>query len=468
MKLALLAIVMLLPTAAQAQVAAPCAGTITFGECRAQKLAAAEAALADPTDSEKRELVKKTTGVTTPAEEATSLADFASRFAAALIAPGIDDDFAAFGTSYNLPLGDDVTIKFGLTLKKPEVYEPLLDAVPEQRRDALRERLEEDFQEFDQPVFTVAFNPETRRFGRRFQKHAPEFSGIINPMRNAARARIKNAITSAELNSHLRDMTSGLTTPECTPTDRHATPLSCFSEEQREQLESLMDRFASARAREQVQLAESLRSIGFNLLADLVNNQPQITFDAQYDAVDDAVGPQSFTAKARYESGFANMNKLRKNCGRAITAACMRSYLGTPSVLQELRSGDRIWLSLEYTRQGEYDAPFLPIDSATLHLESGWDWAISGGFGRYLEPGSDGAQSTRVDLNAKYTGRKDDGVRETDQFLLNATLSQKLGDTVVGALGLVWANKGELIGDDFKQFGARFGLKLKVGEAERD
>src|SRR5688572_382962 len=286
---------MLLPLPLSAQALPRCPDELTIGQCNDFKLKAAQDALGavDPHATERKELVKKTTGVTTPAEEAASINDFLSRLAAALVTPGIDDSIDQLGTAVSFPLGSSLSVKLGLTLKKPTVYQPLLDSIPEIRREAFKERLEADFGELDQPQFTAMFNPETKSWGRRYQKHANGFSDVLNDLRDKSkkvvedvRNRNRPAFTRkvAAANDSLADGC------DRNPTVSRIT-LNCLNETYRSEIEGFLDTLMSVRVRQEAWLESELERIGFNKLADLVNNQPQVTVSATYDALSEEVGP---------------------------------------------------------------------------------------------------------------------------------------------------------------------------------
>lgn len=464
----------LLPAALSAQALPRCPDTLTIGECNDFKLKSAQDSLnaVDPHAAEKKELIQKTTGVTTPAEEDASIGDFLSRLATSLVTPGLDDSIDQLGTSFNFPIGSSLSVKLGLTLKKPAVYQPLLDSLPESRREAFKERVEGDFGELDQPIFTAMFNPETKSWGRRYQNHANDFSHVLNELRGRSKQAVADAAgrnrpaftrkVAAALNNRLE-------IEECPNTQTPSNlVLSCLNEDYRAELESFLDALMSVRVRQEAWLEAELDRIGFNMLADLVNNQPQLTFSASYDALSSAVGPTGVTVKVGVESGFANMNRLRAACNQTIAAACMSTYLGRNDVKRSLRRGNRLWASFDYTFQGDYAAPYLPSDSAQFALPSAWDFNLSAGYGLYVNPGSDGAQESRMDAMLKYTGRKEDGIREQSQLAFSLNVTQRITDMFAGSFGLVWANKSELIGDDFRKVGARLGLRFKLAEPEQD
>jgi len=216
------------------------------------------------------------------------------------------------------------------------------------------------------------------------------------------------------------------------------------------------------------QLHRLLADGGFFRIADLVNNQPQLSVEGQLSLRRDLVGPNDYSITARYEGGFANFNGLRRygreKCAAAsdttISAACLQNYLTDPEAVSAMKRGDRFFLTATYSRREDYTLA-LTSDNVNLNIAGTWDFIAGAGYGRYVSFGRTGEELGRIDLTGEYVFHHDDPTRE-NRLVAAGTYTYRLSATLSVAAGVSYASKPEFIGDVDKKFGANFALRYRL------
>lgn len=208
-----------------------------------------------------------------------------------------------------------------------------------------------------------------------------------------------------------------------------------------------------------------MRDGGYFRLADLINNQPQLHFEAMYRDRDDTVGPSEWGIKATYEHGFGDVNGLRQQCKDGLTAPvtnenipCYRNFLNTRQ--GKIKAANRLAVSAEYVDMKDLRFE-LPDDDFVFTLGAGSKWIASGVYGRSLIVDDEGNDSSRLDVEAKYEDVTGDPMRQS-RLVATATYTQNLFDGNVLSLSVVWAERPEYRGEVDEEFSARAGLKFKI------
>jgi hypothetical protein len=240
--------------------------------------------------------------------------------------------------------------------------------------------------------------------------------------------------------------------------------LKCLKEGVRDRLVEVITRAMRAAEAVEAEFGDQLETTGFYDLADLVNNQPQLSTQLTVAIRRDLVGPNELSGTLRYEGGFTNLNGLRRACqvGRSATISleCLRAYTKSPSNQASLKRGDRFFLTASYTWRQDY-AVTLVDDGVALSLPGTWDIVGELGYGRYVAFNREGEQIGRIDLSGQYIHHADDPNRE-NRFVGTATYTQRINESLSLAAGFSYASKPEFVGDVENKVGANFGLRYKL------
>lgn len=435
------------------------------------------------------ELAKKATGPNVAENLAQSaIRDFLPRFAGTVLASDPTEGLRAVDFRFNTPLrrGGDrlgLTLQGGVTLHAAELYAPLVDSIPESIREASRERLKEELEDGDDATAFVTLNLESRTVGRNFSSHQAFVDTLATAIRDSANRIIgpqPKAVTTFlfDFSRRLGDTLSIEPTrrddPECMdvtrnpkiPNDAAYLPVTCLTKEVRAEMETLLLPVARYMARRELTMESVLANSGFDLLADLINNQPQVNFSAEYNSRVGVVGPNEWAGRVRFETGFANMNGLRALCGQRVTLGCLDKYTDSIATPSRLRRGDRLWFEGEVRYRPEYHVE-LAADSVDFTLGSGVGFGVSGGYGRYLgSTERDDEDRDRIDLHLSYDHADGEDLRQS-RFLAGVFYTLRISGSASGVVGLAWANKPEFVEGADRHLHANLGLSYKFNQEKK-
>jgi hypothetical protein len=427
----------------------------------------------------------------------SAIRDFLPRLAGALLAPTSGDDPASLGFKANLPLNDGVLLDWGMTaqlaavVNEADVFGPLIDSIPTGLREGARTRFKEGLEPYDDVSLTLALNLENRTFGRGMRQHRRDVDAlareILAPFKltpdpriratieyNLFRARFDQLVLADDGTFALVDQ-GRAAQPECRilrpgeapaagrPRDSGAMRVDCFTPAAQDTIEARTATLATATTRSIRRAEEAIRASGFNRLAQLMNNQPQINANGEYRSRRDVVGPNEWTGTARFELGFANMNGLRRYCrATGLTPACLERYMNAPGVRGSLSRGDRLFAQVELTRRNSWRFQSAE-DSVDLALGRALTMAVSTGYGAYLGNPDDGENRDRVDVQAKWDMTRDDPIRQ-NRFVSTLFYTRRLSDQSSALIGLTYANRPEFLGDVDNRVRANLGLTYKLNQ----
>jgi hypothetical protein len=416
----------------------------------------------------------------------SAINDFLPRLAASLVAPttGGSPDF---GFKTNLPLNDGMLFRLGTTLQFATVFHEakLSNRFADSLSAATRSTLEGGLGVFEDAQITASLNLENRRFGRRIEQHRDAVQRIAlalasrvpsGPRLDAAEAEFRDLRRS--MGDDVLNGVPGVVRPgspaHCRIRSTPAGPgvpgfsdlrVSCLTEEARLRVERGISAISEAAAQYIRERDEQLRESGFTHLSQLVNNQPQFNASWEYDARRSLVGPSEWTGRTRFELGFANMNGLRRHCGGAVDAACLRRYVNDPSVRGSMARADRVFAQVEFTRRSAWHVS-VPQDTFELRLAGATTLAVSAGYGAYFGNPDDGENRDRLDLQGKYDFTGDDPVRE-NRFVGTLFYTRRVSDQASAVFGLTWANHPEFLGDVTRKLGANVGFTYKLNSSDQ-
>jgi hypothetical protein len=371
-----------------------CKDTETAGDCFERLLdavnAAGRARSAETSAEENAELQGKATGPNLSENLAQSaIRDFLPRFAGSFLTSDPTEDLRAFDFRFNTPLGRNgggprLTLQGGVTIHKAELYAPLVDSIPESIRDASRDRLKKELEDGDDATGFVTLNLESRRVGRDFANHQQTVDALAAAIRDSALVRIGPAPAAVDEFvpfSLVLDSTSSIrpnrrTDPACMivteqpnrPRQAGSLPVSCLTDTVRARMETLFTPMTRHTGALELTIGTLLANSGFDRISDLVNNQPQVNFSAEYRSRQSVVGPNEWVGRFRWEKGFYNMNGLRSYCrtradsanaqaadaqpedtapADRVTLDCLDGYTSNVATPERLARGDRFWLAAE-------------------------------------------------------------------------------------------------------------------------
>ncbi|HEX2091346.1 MAG TPA: hypothetical protein VHG28_03050 [Longimicrobiaceae bacterium] len=415
----------------------------------------------------------------------TAIRDFLPRLAAALVTPATGDDPTSLGFKANLPLNDGVLFAWGVTAQlaavvhEPEPSGTLLDSVPVSLRESARERITAGLEPYDDVSLMGSLNLENRVFGRGMRQHARDIGALVQAAlesesltrmdrENQEARRFRQRLDTLVVGGSGLDPTRA-GAPECVlrgpggPRDSGEMRFDCFTPAVQDSIEASIARIAAESTRELRRSEERVRASGILRLAQLINNQPQLNGNGKYRTRRDVVGPDEWTGTARVETGFANLNGLRRHCGGTIRPQCLRTYVDNRAVQGSLSRGDRVWAQIDFTRRSSWGVT-LPGDSVDLSLGAATAVTVSGGYGGYFGNPDDGENQDRLDLQARYDFTRGDPIRQ-DRFVSTLFYTRRLSDQSSALIGLTYANRPEFLGDVDRKLRANLGLTYKLNRS---
>ncbi len=468
----------------RAQEPSPCEPNDTLEDCWNKILTGLPGVQAEI----KSELQAKPTGPDVPdATGGSSIRDFLPRIAAALLNPGLTSDRQALSLKTNVHLDEYGLVDLGgpaaqlaVTVNEPKLFPALIDSISEGRREDARTRLQRSLDDLDDFTIGFSLNVISEKHGRNFRPHAAEISQLFSLILERAGDQpllIGSAV--AIMDSAATRINPALETDAaCRPTGPDGVSIAvdeilirCIDAGYLERVYSKFSELAERSAAAEAQRSQLLKYWGFDQIADLLNNQPQVNGGIEYRSRDDIAGPSEWMATVRREWGFSNLNRLRTYCNRlsraqgqvsqrqqtaAFSPECLYSYLRDRRPSQ----GERAWMSISAGLRPSYKIT-LPDDTVALNLPRKWNVAPAAGYGRYLWINDAGKQQGRFDASVKGEIGIEDEVRQ-DRVVLSLNYTQRVTDQMSGIIGLIWANKPEFVGEVTRKARANIGLTYKL------
>lgn len=444
---------LLVAVPANAQNDTPCPPTATIEQCFVGFL---EGRRADSLAKVREQTAQATTGpqVTLP-EAKAAIRDFLPRVAAALIAPGVEEEREALALRFNQALGP-ATAQVGVELHSPVLFGPLADTVSTDVRTALEEGLEDE----DDVAFSLAINWESRTIGRRFGPHRDEISDVVRELLPGPDNATDAALEAIE--ALVPSLPSGMApgqaaaNPSCRDANMANRPLSCFRQTFADSLRLALREGAAGLAALRAQRRAALENVGLIAISQLLGNQPQLNFTFGYRARADVVGPDEWTGTVRYERGGRDLNWLRRTCGGTLTADCLASQLTSRSTREAIGRAERFVAELQVAHRPEHD---INLADPALSLLNAASTEIRGSviYGRYFGELADGTRRPRMDASVSFQYQADGSARN-DRLLGEITYTLPLSGNLAGVFGVAFANKPEFISEDARRLFATLGL----------
>ncbi len=444
----------------------PCDPALSIATCLEQRQPTTKAKESEKAKA-KEVVQQRSTGGDSPATgPATTLQNFLPRFAAAVNAPGLSGDTTALGLNLNVPLNDGVlfpwgvVLQFGVIAHRPQLFSGVADSIPAAQREATRKKLEQTLSDYDDAELTVAVSIDNGHFGRTFDKYSVLVDGLASAITARPKARLKAKVDAeASALDRLNVLADRLQDPACSKPTPEEQAVGCYrSEDLANWLTS-----AEATAAEQTTLERQsellFKQYHFSRIADLVDNQPQLSFRASLRPRRDLVGPRVYSGQLTVETGFANVNRLRKVCGAVLTAQCFSDFVTNQGVADFLSHNGRASIGVTLASQATYN--LARKDTVNIALGPGWKIAPAIGYGFYLGQQPDGADKGRLDLQYQFVRQLKDAQRQ-NQSIARVSLTEPVSDQSSAIFGITWADKPEFVGTADAKVRANVGLSYHL------
>jgi len=469
----------------------PCKDTETLESCfdRIQRLAAPEAVgeavrTVDALQQQavKQELATAQTGVdsvgTATASTVTDLAQLLN--AIGLLSSSDEGSKLAVDLNFLLPIQDvennNAQLKAVINAESTPL-DQLVQAFPETIREARKDSLQKDISAVGDAQIAFTWSLVNDRFGRDYSvlrgKIAQMNEGAVNRGRSAARRDLIRAFPQViqRRNEAVRlgNAARSLETPSKPAIAATASfgdlPLS---NEVREELKAATFNAANERAAITQSIQAELTRSGFDRIAELIEEQPQLLFSLAHDIRDDIVGPETTSAKVTWELTRRNFSAFHRHNGKLCAdpevaqggpkydqcVAALQSYLGMAD--RNVNDQWRYKLVASYKRLNAVTYSF-PSDNINLVVPKQDRWEVAFAAGKPMSSEKNGG---RLDFELAYDSNLDDDTGNSERVRASLTYTQRLGDMDM-PFSIIYANKDEFLGDIDHQISLNFGLRFR-------
>lgn len=353
---------------------------------------------------------------------------------------------------------------------RPQVSEALAMTIPEEMRDDTVAKLQEGLGDLDDYALSFTYNWADRRRGRGFKQYEDRFAALTW----ALSRKLKTPARDEDRQRALGDFVGSIQDDFPEVDDLFTTPFDQIGDEDKarelkEATEAALEQATELLAQHRQALAAS----GLARFAELLDNQPQLYASVQQRYRDPVVGGDQTAAKVTYGYGLANFNNaMNRACHDALDTPdtkqideatldrCLTQYTAfVKGNLDGIADADKLSFSGEYVDLSDdrVDRPDLGLGA--LDLPGGTKLIVSAGWTRNF-PAGRGGQPLRLDLVASYEDVSDDPARQ-DRGVATLTVTRQFGNLAI-PFGIVYATKGEFLGQVDRQLSAHLGLKFNL------
>jgi hypothetical protein len=388
--------------------------------------------------------------------------DFLNLFSFAINKVEESDKGEAVTVRFNPVRSGEHLIGASLTVAQPTVSDIVKSVIPEDQRDAAASQLEKTMNDTDDLTWAVAWSPSTaeceidrsasqRCWGRTPSAYRDLLSLVLTPLiPNSLSLPQENIdeilrLTGADdlKSAHLDDGNHGV------------------------QVRKLIKDFVAAELA--TRTSNVFASHHLDLLADLLDNQPQMSVNLTYHEVPHLSGPSDHGLSIELHSGRDNINSLRKACRRNTgnnLAPCLQQQLNTLASGDTL-STDKYVLTIAYKNTHGFQLDTLPVTPAfsfePLDIPSVSEWHLKGQAGRQMGTGIMG-KPMRGDFAVEAVHASRGSFTTANRFVATLTMSFPAGDMITVPVTIQYANKPDLFSDSTKRIGMHFGLSYRLPE----
>jgi hypothetical protein len=423
---------------------------------------------------EVNELKAKPTGVQAGDTSVKSnTTDFLPLLAMSGLLGDVQEDEAAgtytFDLNFLIPhLSKDKNSKLkAIVNSNPTISDGIKEQIPSADRDEVVDKLEEELGDLADYTLSFTYSWNNRTHGRGFENYADRFEALTGEVTESIQSGL-TAQAKRDAEDEFLAAVQGVSIDEGTTFEDIRSQFAQTDDFNRfvRKFEIAADRAADALQERQ----QKFTAAGLGSFAQLIDNQPQLTFSAEKRFRDPQVGSDEMSYKVNYEIGRRNLNRalgsscqqsLKANAAPGLRAGCLTTYTNYVDAQgDELDNGEKISFSAEWVDvDGEtFDLPQHALTGLTL--ESATKLVISAGFSRRFFT-EDGDDPLRLDFVGSYEDVSDDPMRQ-DRGVATLTVTRKFRGIEI-PLGIVYANHSEFLGEVDEQFGAHFGIKFNLG-----
>jgi hypothetical protein len=370
--------------------------------------------------------------------------------------PGGEDAGDNLGLEFSnfLPIPDSLQHKVTIQLLGSGLYSPLEDALLAADLTSEKDTLAKQVGANDDISVSVSVSRSTEGHGRSPGLNADLFYEIL-----------KTSVPDESLATKTRqEFGALLQAKHVTRSKLDSEGFTAITDEtDRNAIIAGYERMELASHLELVQIRENLRATGFYTALELLSNNPQWSFIGNYRSRDELAGPDEWSATVKYEIGWPNLTKARKDskCGddNACFAKKLNNFLADPQTIKSRNHSPRFSLNLSYSERARYDY-LLPNTTFEYSKESASSLTGSIAYGMFLSGTSADTNRIRMDISVTYEDVSDDPSKN-DRGFAKATFTYPIGNGTFLSIGAVYATKPEYRGEVDKELSARAGLLYK-------
>ncbi|HEX4952512.1 MAG TPA: hypothetical protein VF017_03840 [Thermoanaerobaculia bacterium] len=404
-----------------------------------------------------RSMAKAALAETSPKEAGSGADPYASNLAATLT-----DYLNVFGGAFEIEsqaedgrtltlnlvpeLLEKKPLKLQAVVRKPEIYGPLKEEIPEDVRGERSEGLEKKLRDFDDVEIVASY-----RLNRRDTRYVLDYDEVFAAVIEAGTEKELPALTEladhvdkilVEVQTRFREQPDKITLAQV----REVLQTGERYQEFRQALEAEAAQLADFQA-----VVERVVATYFDPFANAVNNKTQWIASGSYRLrnEDGGVGPDQWKLNFRYEHGFLSnpeqLAEILEGCAGG-SDACLDDLAGWTKHAGK----HRLVASLDYEEVKPYGGTFAGTD---IDLDSSHCLVFKLAYGLYLDP----ATKRRLALDVSYEDVSSDPMRQ-DRWLGSLVVSQQLESGMEVVIGAVYANHAKFLGEVDEPLSAHFGL----------
>jgi hypothetical protein len=399
----------------------------------------------------------------------TTLRDFLSFFTAAVGTSTVEQKDNQVTIDFNFPvnlLHDKDVVKLQATFGKPEIDTGLKTALGD-NADAIT-ALNDGFDEADDVTASVTYSPQTRNFGRMLSKNSDLYDSLLwAAVVRAGTLPSGDVLIDAQ---HLATIAVALQgAPNEVIRSQNPLPFSTIPDATRSA--NAVATFETA-IRAVVKTTADTAKLT-DQFAELVNNQRQIYFSAQYRDRNSFAGANAWSVKATWESGGKNLSSffadnavfcdLGDMAAELTATSAPKSGVCLTKFEEYVKSIDRTWrwaFSADVQRT-ESNLIVLPQHTINLSTPQADSQIISASIGRRFDPPTS-TRERRIDFTGSYQNVSDDE-ELNDRLVASVTYTQEITDSFTLPITLTYANNEKhLTEEDGDRLGVHFAISYKL------
>ena len=394
-----------------------------------------------------------------------SYEDFLNLFSFAINKVDESDNGQALIIRFNPLRQGDVLIGTTLTAAQPAVSDLVKNAIPEATRDDVVKKLEGRFGDRNDLTYSASVSgatkscdntrPATARcWGRTPSTYRPVIDQLLLPLvRSDPDAIHRGRLLSQQFNGR-------------SPTNSQIVQSATSPPEV---IRLLKDEAGVERERA-LTAREIYEANHLDLIATMIDNQPQATGTLTVHRPALYGGPRSQSVAVELHFGRMNINTLRERCATKAgdeLPTCLHDELA------KLAGGgmatDKWVFNASYDRALRYQVGSLgldqPVDGFTAIDLARNDVLKVKGQGGLQVPGTDvKGKPMRADFSIEGGFNQKGKVRSDNRWVGTATFSVPFGDMLTIPVSVSWANKSEFVGDVKQHIGAHVGISYRLPE----